>query len=63
VFEDSKVATVAYRASPLNDEERWVEATRLTVVIDAPRQAIDSVIGQYEIIQQLPTTAGCTWAD
>jgi uncharacterized protein YbcC (UPF0753/DUF2309 family) len=29
------------------------EPLRLTVVIDAPQQAIDGVIGQHEIIQQL----------
>ena len=38
----------------LHDGERWVhEPLRLTVVIDAPRAAIDRVIGQHEVLQQL----------
>ena len=38
----------------LNDGERWVhEPLRLTVVIDAPQQAIDGVMAQHEIIQHL----------
>ncbi|MGI9216750.1 MAG: YbcC family protein [Hydrogenophaga sp.] len=38
----------------LHDGERWVhEPLRLTVVIDAPQAAIDRVIGQHEVLQQL----------
>ena len=38
----------------LHDGERWVhEPLRLTVVIDAPQQAIEAVIGKHAVIQQL----------
>jgi len=38
----------------LHDGERWMhEPLRLTVVIDAPRRAIESVIGKHAVIQQL----------
>ncbi|WP_416142422.1 YbcC family protein [Hydrogenophaga sp.] len=38
----------------LHDGERWVhEPLRLTVVIDAPRAAIDRVIAKHEMLQQL----------
>ena len=38
----------------LHDGERWVhEPLRLTVIIDAPRQAIEKVIQQHEIVRQL----------
>ncbi len=38
----------------LHDGERWVhEPLRLTVIIDAPQQAIDRVIGKHEVLQQL----------
>ena len=38
----------------LHDGERWMhEPLRLTVVIDAPQQAIDSVIRKHAVIQQL----------
>jgi uncharacterized protein YbcC (UPF0753/DUF2309 family) len=38
----------------LHDGERWVhEPLRLTVVIDAPRQAIDRVIEKHAVVQQL----------
>lgn len=38
----------------LHDGERWVhEPLRLTVVIDAPRQAIDRVIQKHGVVQQL----------
>ena len=38
----------------LHDGERWVhEPVRLTVVIDAPAQAIDTVIARHEVVRQL----------
>ena len=38
----------------LHDGERWVhEPLRLTVIIDAPQQAIDRVIAKHEVLQQL----------
>ena len=38
----------------LHDGERWVhEPLRLTVIIDAPQQAIDRVIEKHEVLQQL----------
>ena len=38
----------------LHDGERWVhEPLRLTVVIDAPQQAIDRVIRKHPVVQQL----------
>jgi len=38
----------------LHDGERWVhEPLRLTVIIDAPRQAIEKVIQQHEVVRQL----------
>jgi uncharacterized protein len=38
----------------LHDGERWVhEPVRLTVIIDAPQQAIDRVIQKHEVLQQL----------
>ena len=38
----------------LHDGERWVhEPLRLTVVIDAPQQAIDSIIHKHAVVQQL----------
>ncbi len=38
----------------LHDGEHWVhEPLRLTVVIDAPQQAIDAVIGKHAVLQQL----------
>lgn len=38
----------------LHDGERWVhEPLRLTVIIDAPRQAIETVIGKHEVVRQL----------
>ena len=38
----------------LHDGDRWVhEPVRLTVVIDAPQQAIDAVIGKHAVVQQL----------
>jgi uncharacterized protein YbcC (UPF0753/DUF2309 family) len=38
----------------LHDGQRWMhEALRLTVVIDAPRAAIDMVIGKQAVLQQL----------
>ena len=38
----------------LHDGERWVhEPLRLTVVIDAPQQAIEAVISKHAVIQQL----------
>jgi uncharacterized protein YbcC (UPF0753/DUF2309 family) len=38
----------------LNDGERWVhEPLRLTVIIDAPREAIERVIAQHEVVRQL----------
>ncbi|MDP1566785.1 MAG: Na-translocating system protein MpsB, partial [Polaromonas sp.] len=38
----------------LHDGQRWVhEPLRLTVIIDAPRQAIDHVIRKHEVLQQL----------
>ncbi|MBC7547295.1 MAG: DUF2309 family protein, partial [Polaromonas sp.] len=38
----------------LHDGERWVhEPLRLTVVIDAPQQAIEGVIGKHAVVQQL----------
>jgi uncharacterized protein len=38
----------------LHDGERWVhEPLRLTVVIDAPRQAIDRVIEKHAVVRQL----------
>jgi uncharacterized protein len=38
----------------LHDGERWVhEPLRLTVIIDAPRQAIERVIQKHEVLQQL----------
>jgi len=38
----------------LHDGERWMhEPLRLTVVIDAPEQAIDAVIGKHAVVKQL----------
>jgi uncharacterized protein YbcC (UPF0753/DUF2309 family) len=38
----------------LHDGQRWVhEPLRLTVVIDAPVEAIERVIGQHEVVRQL----------
>ena len=38
----------------LHDGERWVhEPLRLTVIIDAPQQAIDRVIERHQVLQQL----------
>ena len=38
----------------LHDGERWVhEPLRLTVVIDAPRAAIDAIIGKHAAVRQL----------
>ena len=38
----------------LHDGEHWVhEPLRLTVVIDAPQQAIEAVIGKHAVLQQL----------
>jgi uncharacterized protein YbcC (UPF0753/DUF2309 family) len=38
----------------LHDGERWVhEPLRLTVIVDAPRQAIERVIQRHDLIQQL----------
>lgn len=38
----------------LHDGERWIhEPLRLTVVIDAPRDRIDQVIGKHAVVQQL----------
>ncbi len=38
----------------LHDGQRWVhEPLRLTVIIDAPRQAIEHVIQKHEVLQQL----------
>ncbi|MBY0367759.1 MAG: DUF2309 domain-containing protein, partial [Burkholderiaceae bacterium] len=38
----------------LNDGSRWVhEPLRLTVVIDAPRAAIDAVIAKHAVVRQL----------
>ena len=38
----------------LHDGQRWLhEPVRLTVVIDAPQEAIDSVIGKHAIVRQL----------
>ena len=38
----------------LHNGERWVhEPLRLTVVIDAPQQAIERVIRKYAVVQQL----------
>lgn len=38
----------------LHDGKRWMhEPLRLTVIIDAPQQAIESVIDKHEVIQQL----------
>ena len=38
----------------LHDGERWVhEPLRLTVIIDAPQQAIEAVIGKHVVLQQL----------
>ncbi|SDP86918.1 hypothetical protein SAMN04489708_1342 [Paracidovorax cattleyae] len=39
----------------LHDGRRWVhEPLRLTVVIDAPAAAIESVIARHAVLQQLP---------
>lgn len=38
----------------LHDGQRWMhEPLRLTVIIDAPQQAIDKVIAQHAVVQQL----------
>jgi uncharacterized protein YbcC (UPF0753/DUF2309 family) len=38
----------------LHDGERWVhEPLRLTVVIDAPKEAIEAVIGKHAVVRQL----------
>ncbi len=38
----------------LHDGQRWLhEPVRLTVVIDAPQQAIDDVIGKHDVVRQL----------
>jgi len=38
----------------LHDGERWVhEPLRLTVIIDAPQQAIETVIGKHAVVKQL----------
>ena len=38
----------------LHDGERWVhEPLRLTVIIDAPRAAIDRIVQKHEVLQQL----------
>ena len=38
----------------VHDGERWMhEPLRLTVIIDAPRQAIERVIGQHAVVRQL----------
>ena len=40
----------------LHDGQRWMhEPLRLTVVIDAPREAIDRVISQHSVVQDLLT--------
>ncbi|NDP60884.1 MAG: DUF2309 domain-containing protein, partial [Oxalobacteraceae bacterium] len=38
----------------LHDGERWMhEPVRLTVVIDAPQHAIDTIIGKHAVVRQL----------
>jgi len=38
----------------VHDGERWMhEPLRLTVIIDAPRQAIERVIGAHAVVRQL----------
>lgn len=38
----------------LHDGERWIhEPVRLTVVVDAPRAAIETVIGKHEVVRHL----------
>lgn len=38
----------------LHDGEHWVhEPVRLTVIIDAPKEAIDAVIGKHAVVRQL----------
>ena len=38
----------------LHNGERWVhEPLRLTVIIDAPQQAIEDVIRKHDVVQQL----------
>ena len=53
-FLATSLASYFVSRQSLHDGERWIhEPVRLTVVVDAPRAAIDTVIGKHEVVRHL----------